>query len=366
MMNIYRYTAVRAKQADGRDVFAFAANPRDVLSFAAIDGIKRKDDGSLDGFQRHQIAAHIKEIRAYLQRQDALLPNAVVVAFIDGVTIRPISDGVVEVEIRVDENNRPGFVVDGQQRLTALSGIDRPEFQVFVSALICEDYNELRQQFVLINNARPLPKALIYELLPNIDGLPERFTKRAFAARMVDRLNYGQDSVLRGRIHQHTNAKGKISDLALQQLVMNSVSQGAINDFLAKDDCFDKSYELINQFFRAVEEVFPDAWIGMNSKTSRLVHGAGIVAMGFVMESIYLRVGRVDRQAFAQYLTLLTSYTAWTSGYWTFSADDRRPWNGIQNTPTDISLLSNYLVQGLQRELRTNNNSLPELELADL
>ena len=81
-------------------------------------------------------------------------------------------------------------MVDGQQRLTALSGLSKPDFEVFVSALICKDYDELRQQFVLINNTRPLPKTLIYELLPNVDGLPERFTARKFAARVVERLNF--------------------------------------------------------------------------------------------------------------------------------------------------------------------------------
>ena len=81
------------------------------------------------------------------------------------------------------------FVVDGQQRLSALATMEKPGFQVFVSALICKDYNELRQQFVLVNNTRPLPKSLIYELLPTVYGLPERFTSRKFAARIIDLLN---------------------------------------------------------------------------------------------------------------------------------------------------------------------------------
>lgn len=362
-MKTFRYMAVRAEQAPGKHVFSFAANPKDVLKFATVDGVERRADGSLGGFQRHQIAPHIKEIRTYLSREDALLPNAVVVAFIDGARVTEREGGVVDVEIVVDEDRPPGFVVDGQQRLTALSGMDKPGFQVFVSALICEDYNELRQQFVLINNTRPLPKALIYELLPTIDGLPERFSKRSFAARMVERLNYTrtEDTVFYGRIHQHTNARGKLSDLAIQRLVMDSADQGAIREFIAESSLLtndsmkvveERAFELIHTFFSAVKEVFGPAWNDMTPKTSRLVHGAGLVAMGYVMETLYSNVGRVDREEFVKGLKLIAPKCAWVAGRWTFSRDDQRPWNGIQNTSTDIDLLANYLVRELKRALR--------------
>lgn len=362
-MTVYRYTAVCAAQAPGKSVFAFAADPKEVLRFATVDGVKRHEDGSLGGFQRHQIAPHIKEIRTYLAREDALLPNAVVVAFIEGARVKHRADGLVDVEIRVNGDSPPGFVVDGQQRLTALSGMDKPEFQVFVSALICSDYNELRQQFVLINNTRPLPKALIYELLPNIDGLPERFSKRAFAARMVEKLNYTKtaDPIFYGRIHQHTNSRGKLSDLAIQRLIMDSADQGAIREFISENapdaagstEAIENwAFELVHTFFSAVKEVFPSAWNDMTPKTSRLVHGAGLVAMGYVMETLYAHAGGVSRDEFVEGLKLLAPKCAWTAGHWTLAPDDHRPWNGIQNTPSDIDLLANYLVRELKRALR--------------
>ena len=48
----------------------------------------------------------------------------------------------------------------------ALSMLEEKDFEVFVSALICKDNDELQKQFILINNTRPLAKELIYELLP--------------------------------------------------------------------------------------------------------------------------------------------------------------------------------------------------------
>jgi DGQHR domain-containing protein len=347
----YKFKAIRASQAPEHDVFSFAATPEQILAFSEIERVGREEDGQLRGFQRHQIASHIKEIRDYLGRTDALLPNAVIVAFIGGVKLRELSDGIVEVEIKT-KDGKPGFVVDGQQRLSALSGLQKPGFQVFVSALICKDYNELRQQFVLINNTRPLPKTLIYELLPSVEGLPARFTARKFAARIVDRLNFSRHSALRGEIRQHTNPKGVISDTAMQKLVMNSTSDGAIREFIKDGDYEDRAFDFINEFFEAVTAVFGSEWVGMSPKTSRLRHGAGLVALGFVMELLYSSEGAETRDQFAAGLNLLKPYTAWTSGNWRLAVGDERPWNGIQNTPSDIDLLTNFLVRTLKKELR--------------
>jgi DGQHR domain-containing protein len=367
-MKTYRYKAIRARQASGHDVLVFAANAHEVLAFSEIERVSRNKEGDLQGFQRHQVASHIKEIRDYLRRDDALLPNAVILAFLDGVKILREKDGVVDIEISTTSNKnvndlsakrsdlKPGFVVDGQQRLSALSGLDKPNFQVFVSALICKDYNELRQQFVLINNTRPLPRALIYELLPSVEGLPERFTARQFAARVVDRLNFDRRSSLYGEIKQHTNPKGSISDLAMQKLVMNSASDGAIRNFLNAPNFEEMSVVLISNFFSAIRSVFASEWEGMTARTSRLKHGAGIVAMGFVMELLHSVMGASHEDEFVPSLVRLKRHTAWTEGQWRFGADDIRPWNGIQNTPSDIDLLAGHLVRCMKKEMRKLKN----------
>lgn len=349
-MTVHRYHALRARQALDHDVFVFAAHPGEILEFAQIERVGRADNGQLKGFQRHQIATHIRDIRDYLSRDDALLPNAVIVAFINGVQIEDLGYGRLEIVVD-DQNGPPGFVVDGQQRLTAMSGLDKPDFQIFVSAVICKNYDELRQQFVLINSTRPLPKSLIYELLPSVDGLPERFTARRFAARVVERLNFTGGRALRGQIRQHTNPGGVISDTAMQKLVMNSVAQGAIREFIQFEEREDRAVDLINQYFEAVADVFGGEWVGMSPRVSRLRHGSGIVAMGFVMDLLFTNQGANTKEAFRPGLELLKPYTAWTSGTWKMK-DYEMPWNDIQNTPSDIDILTRHLVTNTKRQLR--------------
>src|SRR5690606_3346331 len=272
--------AVCAQQSSEHTVLSFAAKAADVLRFAAIDRIGRDAQGELSGFQRPQVAAHIREIRDYLEKPDAVLPNPIVVAFTDRVTVEDLGNGVVQLAIDMS-SGVPGLVVDGQQRLSALADLDR-DFQVFVSALICRDEAELRRQFVLINNTKPLPKSLIYELLPTVGDLPPRLSRRSTASDLTARLNF-ENTALRGYIRQHTCPEGIIADTVMQNIIMESLANGIMRDLINRPKGEDNCVRLVSNFFEAEKRVFPDAWHGHKHKTSRLFHGAGIQAMGDVM-----------------------------------------------------------------------------------
>lgn len=344
----WTYRAVVAQQSTKHACLTIAAPAREILDWAQIERVGRSADGSLRGFQRPQIAGHIKEIRDYLGQSDAVLPNPIVVAFVGGVTIQKEFDGTATISISPAKSGL-GFVVDGQQRLTALSGLPDKDFQVFVSILVCGDFEELRRQFVLINSTRPLPKALIYELLPGVDRLPPRLSSRSWAAQITERLNYDESSSLRKQIYQHTNPTGVIRDTAIQRVIMNSVSDGVLREFSGRDDETELAFHLVSDFYGAVQDVFPEDWHGHSPKTSRLVHGAGIVAMGYVMELLCARDGARDRASFARGLSVLKGRTAWTKGSWKFSDDDVVPWNGLQNVQRQIMALAQHLVTLVKR-----------------
>ena len=92
--------------------------------------------------------------------------------------------------------------------------------------------------------------------------------------------------------------------------------------------------------------MFRDAW-GLPPRRSRLMHGAGIVSIGFVMDAIadrYRQTGLPGVEQFRQDLEPLREVCRWTDGYWAFGPGDQRKWNEIQNTHRDIQLLANYLL----------------------
>jgi len=352
MQELMTFNTLMAMQSESMKVFTFTASAQDVKKIAKIQRIAREPDGKLEGFQRPQIAKHIKEIRDYLQKPGSILPNSIVVAFTSGVEILTSANGVGRLKIDISGDDPPGWIVDGQQRFSALIELQDREFEIFITGFICNDEEELHKQFILINNTRPLPKSLIYELLPYVNDLPDRLSSRSVAASLVESLNYREDSSFKNLIKQQTNPYGVIADTSMQKVIMNSLSDGALRIFFREDDFMERSFQLISNFYLAVKTVFAKEWNGHNPRTSRLVHGAGIIGMGYVMETLYALNLSPNTSDFESGLQKLVGKTAWTSGVWDFGHEDQRKWNSVQNVPKDIRQLAQYLVTTLKKEFK--------------
>ncbi len=136
-----------------------------------------------------------------------------------------------------------------------------------------------------------------------------------------------------------------MSDIAVQKFFLNSLSDGAMRLLISKENGVDLCLGLAQEFFTAVAYVFRDAWDGHTPKTSRLVHGAGIVSMGYVMDLLHRSDGARTHDDFAAGLSCLVDKVAWTSGEWDFGGGDRRHWKAIQNTGGDTATLTAFLTR---------------------
>ena len=244
-MNKYlKFSGIEAKQSDKHHVVSVVCKADEILQIAEIDRIRRSEQGEIFGFQRPKIKNHINEIKDYLNKDEAVLPNPIVLAFTKDILISKKEKNNIEIEVDVT-NGPPGLVVDGQQRLTAIGEVDNKKFEVFVSILICEDEEELKRQFILINNTKPLSKSLIYELLPGVSNLPKRMSARSLASKLTNNLNYEETSSLYLDIKQHTNAQGRIRDTGIQRLIMNSLSDGACRELINEENGEELGFNLI-------------------------------------------------------------------------------------------------------------------------
>jgi DGQHR domain-containing protein len=357
--HLLRFDSLAPVQSKHLKVFTFVARASEISKIARIERAGRDNKGALQGFQRPQIANHIREIRDYLEKPNAILPNAIIVAFTGNARLLPPANTKTSVRQLVIDTSKgaPGWIVDGQQRFTALSEMEGRDFEVLVSGFICKTEEELQKQFILINNTRPLPKALVYELLPQVEDLPTRMSDRSQAAIVTEALNYQAGSSLKGLIKQQTNPKGVIRDTVLQRVIMNSLSDGALRLYADNNKLLlNRGVTMMSEFFHAVQHVFADDWVGKTPKTSRLIHGAGIIALGYVMDYLNSVTGAETRDEFARGLRLLKGRTAWSDGEWDFG-DERRRWNGLQNVPADIRQLSMYLVAVLKRRLAASSRA---------
>ena len=204
--------------------------------------------------------------------------------------------------------------------------------------------------FILVNSAKPLPKGLIYELLPATVGtLPKPLQTRKFPAVLLRRLNGEVRSPLYRKIQTPTTPEGMIKDNSILKMLESSLSDGALYAFRDPDTGEgdeEQMMSLLVDFWGAVSETFNYAW-DLPPRRSRLIHGVGIASLGFLMDAIYDRYARVrmpDKSDFAADLADMQDVCRWTNGFWDFGPGQQRKWNELQNTTRDTQLLTNYLL----------------------
>lgn len=359
MTKILRVPAIEVRQGK-RTLYTLAIDGKTIADVATVSRIKRSDDGTLAGYQRPEVLSHVSEIRNYIESDAPMIPNAVVIAFDSRVTFEPakgpqtkysrVGELVVPIDPTWAPENRPGFVVDGQQRLAAVRDAQVDSFPICVSAFITDDISEQTEQFILVNSTKPLPKGLIYELLPSTEAaLPSLLARRRLPAALVTRMNRDDGSPLKGMIQTATNPSGVVKDNSILKMLENSLSDGAlfcIRQGMGDDSDLEPMLGVLYAFWSAAREVFKADW-GLPPKRCRLLHGAGVVCLGFVMDAIserYRSKSVPTKKHFERDLAPLAEICRWSNGHWDFGPGQQRKWNEIQNTSKDIQLLSNYLL----------------------
>lgn len=356
-----RLPALEVHQGPNRTLYSFAVDGKQLPLFATVSRVHRDDNAEIRGYQRPEVLSHIASIRRYIESEEPMIPNALVIAFDKRVSFEPTQTNgkhddacpgtlIIPVDPDSADEDKPGWVVDGQQRCAAIREARIKSFPVCVTAFITASDAEQRSQFILVNSTKPLPKGLIHELLPTTTGtLPTALQRRRFPASLIDRLNYTRDSPLEGMIHTPTTPGGVIKDNSMMRMIENSLSDGALyrfRDANSGEGDAEAMLALITDYWRAVSSTFEEAW-AKPPRRSRLMHGVGIVSMGFVMDAIvdrYRRSHFPTEGDFSEDLRRLKDICHWTSGSWQFGPEHQRRWNDLQNTPRDIQVLTNYLL----------------------
>jgi DGQHR domain-containing protein len=366
-MSQLRVPALRLAQGPAREIYSFGIDGKFVHRFAAVSRVGRDDDAAIRGYQRPEVLSHINAIRAYIESEAPMLPNGIVIAFDSRVrfesnTVGSPDDGCHSgtLVIPIDEEERPGWIVDGQQRAAAIRDARVERFPIFVNAFITRDVAEQRAQFILVNSTKPLPKGLIHELLPATEApLPLALHKKRLPALLLERLNYDIDSPLRGRIRTPTSGGGTIKDNSILKMLENSISDGALYPYRFRSHGrpdVEGMLKILKSFWTAVSRVFADAW-DKSPRQSRLTHGLGILSLGFLMDAIAEQFEEVepDSADFEAHLHLIAPLCAWTTGSWKFGPYRRR-WNDVQNTPRDVQVVADHLLSAYRRALRRSAN----------
>src|SRR5881392_2921633 len=95
---LFRVPAIEIRQGPRRTLYSFAVDGKLLPAFTTISRIRRDEAATLFGYQRPEVLSHIAEIRRYLESQDPMIPNALVVAFDQSVRFEPFEESAFETE----------------------------------------------------------------------------------------------------------------------------------------------------------------------------------------------------------------------------------------------------------------------------
>jgi DGQHR domain-containing protein len=351
---------------DGRTpLYSFFLRGGDILRVADISRIKKGEDDKLLGYQRGEVRQHVNEIEDYLNSGDIIFPNAIILAMSSEVVFKQsrgpsVGDGnslsgVLEIPLK-EGGSRVSWIVDGQQRTMALMKSKKKDLLVPVTAFISDDFEVHRSQFLLVNKVKPLPKGLINELLPAVNtALPASLAKNKIPSELCNILNKDPESPFRGLIIRVTTDRKKdkqavIADNSLIQVIKTSLNSvhGSLYQYrnIATGEIdIESARRVLNLYWSEVRRLFSDAW-GRHPSKSRLMHGVGIKSMGVLMDRVMCNMHPEDKDAKERvrgFLKPLKEQCAWVDGTWDLL--NGVPWNGLENTPSHVKLLSNMLIR---------------------
>ncbi|MET3836186.1 DGQHR domain-containing protein [Brevundimonas sp. UYEF29] len=352
--------ALRTRQGVDVDVFAFFLPGDQVAQIADITRLRR-GEGQLEGFQRKEIRAHVSEIAEFLSQGPVLFPNAIILALSPQVRFKSargpagedeaVRSGELHIPIR-PEGQRAAWIVDGQQRSLALARAKQADLPVPIVAFLSDDTETQRAQFILVNKAKPLSPRLIDELLPSMAMvLPKSLKARQLPSALCAALADTPGSPLKGMIKRESQSEGPvgvITDSGLTKAIAANLRPAGALGAYDPQGGMDAAFQALCTYWGAVRDAFPDAW-GKSSEDSRLMHTAGIQAMGALMDPIWTRAdASADPDtAVAEALARIAPRCAWTEGQWDGLGWG---WGDIQATSKHIKGLTEHLLK-LDREL---------------
>lgn len=374
MSHLIKVDAIRILQGSGQEVFVFGLTTQELVEIADISRISRDESGTIIGYQRVIAKQHVKNIVDYLNESAPLFPNAIILALDPRVHFeirrgprhgnRKVSPGYLHISVLGGGAPKPAWIVDGQQRFTALSqAIDR-NLSVPVTAFIADDIEIQRDQFIRINSVKPLDKGLVTELLPELKSpVSPRLSAKKLPTELVTRLDNDVESPFCGMIKR---ASIPIAERRIRPIQDTSLVRGLEENLNYATGCLfpyrnvatgesdiDKIWWIVCSYWSAVKEVFPTAW-GLAPRNSRLMHSVGIRSMARLMDKVMSSIEVFSSNGLEEVkieLETIRSHCFWTEGQW--DGINGIPWNGLQSTSSHIRLLSNFLIQTYLKERRT-------------
>lgn len=259
---------VKLNQND-HDILLFKISAVDLLDIAIF---KPREEDRETGIQRDWNVSRSKEIAEYIDGDDAVIPNNII------INIKSDNLYTDNGKLCLRKIKSSVFVIDGQHRLRAFAYANKKDFELPVAAFIDLTWAEIAEIFVKINYyQKSVNKSLVYDLL----GISsEIFPDFKEAHSIVQVLNDSMNSPWFGLIKMLGIGKGVIT----QATFINALTKYKILDEVLKDFSTSEKALILTNYFDAIKNSFVSEW---GNKTSIISKSIGFHAFMSIFPSVF-------------------------------------------------------------------------------
>jgi len=257
---------------NGIALFIFAINAKFIYN--RFDVSRRIEDKE-KGYQRSFTKTRINQIKKYIDKENGILPNSVLVNIDSGNYIYNTETNCLELE----EEGPLGFIIDGQHRIW---GSNEAETELILPVVATVDLKPKEQAslFVKINKSqRGVPVSLYLDLLDLTEGIIEDFDDEEVPAqrRAIEigkRMNEDEDGPLFGLIRT-TGQSGE--GVALNEFVTKLKEYVDPKKGKLLNYGFEDQFKIFKIYFKAVKGVFLEQWESSDSLILKTVGFGGLL-----------------------------------------------------------------------------------------
>lgn len=262
-----------------------------------------------EGLQRRLSLSRVTSIANEINNGEFTgFPTTVVLAYnsnIDDEIIENFRDGK-PVELNDDMRFT---IIDGQHRLAGILSADpwcTDNISIPVSLYLNISLNDASRLFAEINGKqRAVSKSLIYDLYENVesnDYVLEAKLHNVCKVLNDPPKNFRDNSPFYKQIKMLGIGKGMVS-----QAFFIEYYRQALKKMRLEEEDTQKLYDIVFNYFKAVQEAFPDDWNNTNEykclgKKSQLKNTNGIGALFRILPSIYYDVMKNDFEFSVKYI----------------------------------------------------------------
>jgi DGQHR domain-containing protein len=288
-----RISATILKQKD-KELYLFKMNSSLLNKITYVTPRSKENP---DELQRVYSEPRAKEIGAWLQEENSLLPNAIVVDFKNEVQIEPTADpDIVTITFPDPDENPDGkfaYILDGQHRVKGFDHSGSVQFDLAVIAVHNISENVRGKIFIDINSKQvKVDERLLLDLMAGTKGLAHDDDR---VYEVIKGLDKHPESPFRDKIQFLPEERAKwVKNTGLFKYLKPHIASSGVlyNKTTAQQ------IEILSAYFSAFKEVFESEW--EDSKNHILNRTQGIEIMCGIFREIKQRCDLYEGKSYSK------------------------------------------------------------------